>query len=44
MTKQEYQEWIKSLEEKGLDECEIEDLVNDLLDQPDNSDWFFRED
>lgn len=45
MNKREYQEWIKSLEEQGLDDCEIDAAVQDYLDQPETPEWFFeRED
>ena len=41
MTKSEYIEWLEKMEEKGLDDCEIEAAVQDYLEQPDSSEWFF---
>jgi len=42
MSKQEFQEWIKSLEEQGYDDAEIESIIQDYLDQPENPEWFFE--
>lgn len=44
MTKQEYLEWLESLEAQGLDDAEIEAIVQDYLEQPEDPQWFFIED
>lgn len=44
MTKEEYQQWIKQLEAQGLEDFEIEAIIEDYLNQPENQDWFFIED
>ena len=43
MNKEEYQKWIEELESRGLEDFEIEEIINDCLDQPESPDWFFRD-
>ena len=43
MSKQEFQEWIKRLESQGLDDAEIDAIIEDYLSQPENNAWFFEE-
>lgn len=43
MNKEEYQKWIEELESRGLEDFEIEEIINDYLDQPESPYWFFRD-
>jgi hypothetical protein len=43
MTKKEYQQWLEEMENKGLDDCEIEAMLQDYLDQPESPEWFYLE-
>lgn len=43
MNKQEYLKLIESLEKQGLDDAEIDAVIQDYLDQPQEPSWFFEE-
>lgn len=42
MNKEEYLQWLESLEERGLDDAEIDSVIQDYLDQPESPEWFFE--
>lgn len=41
MTKQEFNEWVEELKSQGYNEQEIEEIIEDYLNQPENPEWFF---
>lgn len=43
MSKEEYLKWLEYLESQGLDDAEIESVVQDYLDQPESTEWFHDE-